>query len=182
MSRDSSRSPSVDAWTRTRVSRVPCALRWASRCAVYGIGAPGWVMTRRRNQRARATGGGGGGRRRAPTMPRALFDDDDDDDGVWGGGARDDRARGGRATATDASDDDGRSSSSASDLRVNAAYAARYEHNERRKEMHRLQAKLEREYATTALGASRGGGGRRDRAARRRRGARIERIERDGER
>jgi len=38
-------------------------------------------------------------------------------------------------------------------LTVNRAFAERFEHNERRKEMHRLQAKLAREYATTALEA-----------------------------
>jgi len=73
--------------------------------------------------RSRHTGGG------------ALFDDDSDSD------RRDDRDDGDETKSDD--DDDG--------LTINRAFAKRFEHNERRKEMHRLQAKLEREYATRAL-------------------------------
>ena len=61
----------------------------------------------------------------------------------------------------DTSDDDDETTArrakrggSSSSLKINKAFAARFEHNERRKEVHRLQAKLEREYATKALGAT----------------------------
>ena len=63
-------------------------------------------------------------------------DDDDGDDG------RMMKKRGASSTTTTTS------------LKINKSFAARFEHNERRKEMHRLQAKLEREYATKALGAT----------------------------
>ena len=53
------------------------------------------------------------------------------------------------ATTTRRASDDGEGDA----LKINEKYAARFEHNERRKETHRLQAKLEREYARGALRA-----------------------------
>ena len=68
-------------------------------------------------------------------------------------------ARGGGARRRSSDDATTRDDAQASDdeeinaLKINEKYAARFEHNERRKETHRLQAKLEREYARGALRA-----------------------------
>ena len=79
-----------------------------------------------------------------------MFDDANGDDAMTtssGGGANERRRR--RRDDDASSDDDGED-----ELKINEKYAARFEHNERRKETHRLQAKLEREYARGALRAS----------------------------
>jgi len=79
----------------------------------------------------------------------------DDEDGAAAAArarmrARVTRARDARSGASDADDV----------LRVNEAYAARFEHNERRKEMHRLEARLAREYAASALRGDDGADGK----------------------
>ena len=92
-----------------------------------------------------------------------MFDDATGDDAMTtssGGGANERRRR--RRDDDASSDDDGEGDA----LKINEKYAARFEHNERRKETHRLQAKLEREYARGALRARGDGEERRARARR----------------
>ena len=99
---------------------------------------------------------------------KALFDDDSSGSECedWGrrkaraeaaGGKRRRRGNDGRAASSEDEDAAG-GVDDVDGFRVNAAYAARFEHNERRKEMHRLEARLAREVAARALRGDDGGG------------------------